>query len=489
MAYFPRLQACIQACTARVSSPSLFPIHRAAAIVYYGGAIPSGTQSMDPLLDVLGRVRRRLLLVRAAEAGLYSAIGGAAAAGALSRLRILVPRWAAAIGADHAAMPLLLIPILFAVGFFGRLLGGVSLREAARVADHAAGLKERLATALEVLPGTCPDFGQAPRPSPGLLDERLLSQARQVASQLDVAHLSVERCWPRRVRILLASVLALLVAAFIPSIGGPPLAPADARRAAAMVEQAAQSPGIAPAVRAEIQRALAKLQAAGATRGDADQATAGVYRAAQGMEARRQGAGRILNKIESAEVQAIIRAAKGGDGAGAAAAAESAADKVGSEPGSGGMPMAEREKLTDSLTGAAIEAQHADLAALKENLDRAAAAVKKADRGAAADAFKGLASAATEALGEGAAGGVPALVSAAQGARRELGLPELPPAGLAGETSVARGAAAEPGTSGTSPGAGETSGTRLTGAGGAAFTVPPDVKPEDREVVRRYFGG
>ncbi|MBE3070935.1 MAG: hypothetical protein IMZ66_11935, partial [Planctomycetes bacterium] len=105
---------------------------------------------MDPLPAMLGRIRRRLLAVRALEAGLAGAIGGAALAAVGTVLRILAPQ-AMPLAAAHPLLPMVLIPAGFVAAAIVRLASGATLREAALAADRAAGLRERLATALEVL--------------------------------------------------------------------------------------------------------------------------------------------------------------------------------------------------------------------------------------------------------------------------------------------------------------------------------------------------
>lgn len=103
---------------------------------------------MDPLISGLGRIRRRLLAVRALEAGLAGTVVAAAPALMVTVLRILWPRLLPPILA-HPAAALALLPCGFLAAFVVRLAAGVSLHEAARAADRAAGLDDRLATALE----------------------------------------------------------------------------------------------------------------------------------------------------------------------------------------------------------------------------------------------------------------------------------------------------------------------------------------------------
>jgi hypothetical protein len=217
-----------------------------------------------PLINSLRRIRRRLLLVRAMEAGLLGAIAAAPVAAAVTALRILRPE-SVPLAAGYPALPLALVACGFALGFLVRLVMGVSLRQAAVAADHAAGLKERLATALEVL-------GREP---PGALDERLAGQAAQAAAALDPSRLSLARTAGRSLKVLLAAVLVLAAAALVPPAGGPPVARQAAERAAdALGRWAAEKPeAVSPEVRGQIARTIQALTEAGLRRSTADETT------------------------------------------------------------------------------------------------------------------------------------------------------------------------------------------------------------------------
>jgi len=197
---------------------------------------------VEPLIGSLRRVRRRLLLVRALETGLAGAIGAATFAAVVTLIRIFLPQYVP-VASAHPALPLGLVACGFAIGFLVRLARGVSLHEAAVAADRAAGLKERLATALEVL-----ESGDQAL-SPGLLDDRLLDQARAAAAPLDPARLVLGRTLGRLAKAALVAVFVLVAGAFVPSVGGPPVAPQAAERAAATLDRLAQQGSVAPLVR------------------------------------------------------------------------------------------------------------------------------------------------------------------------------------------------------------------------------------------------
>lgn len=429
---------------------------------------------MEPLFVGLRRVRRRLLSVRAVEAGLAGAVGGAALAAVVTVLRILRPQ-AMPLAAEEPLLPLVLIPAGFVAAALVRLAAGATLRDAALAADRAGQLKERLATALEVLDGQ----------RPGLLDARLLAQAREAAARLDPRALRLATTLGRRARIILVAVLVLAAAAFVPSVGGPPLVPHDAQRAAETLSRAADDGSVAPTVRRTIEQAVARLREDGARQGDARDATGAVYRALAEADGARREVLRAVAGIDQAEVQKMVRAAARGDAAGASGAAADLAGRLGSEPGAGGMPLADRERLADSLDGAA---RAAGPPAETSNLASALAAAAEAVRDAGPDAgatLGRLAAALAEAFGEKGAGGVAAVVAAVGQARRTLGLAESVPPSLA----EAAGAGAGPDAAAVGPVAtvGEVSGGVT--ASGPAASVHPDVRPEDRDVVRRYFGG
>ncbi|HUU08955.1 MAG TPA: hypothetical protein VM431_00265 [Phycisphaerae bacterium] len=425
---------------------------------------------MEPLFVGLRRVRRRLLTVRATEAGLAGAVGGAALAAVVTVLRILRPQ-AMPLTAQEPLLPLVLIPAGFVAAALVRLAAGATLRDAALAADRAAGLKERLATALEVLDGQ----------RPGLLDDRLLAQAREAAGRLDPRTLRLATTLGRRARIILVAVLVLAAAAFVPSVGGPPLVPDDAQRAAETLSRAADDGSVAPTVRRTIEQAVARLREGGARQGDARDATAAVYQALAEADGARREALRAVAGIDQAEVQKMVRAAARGDASGASGAAADLAGRLGAEPGAGGMSLAARERLADSLDGAARVAAPADLASA---LAAAAGSVRQAGPDAGAT-LGHLAAALAEAFGEKGAGGVAAVVAAVGQARRTLGLAESVPPSLA---EVA-GAGAGPDAAAVGPVATPGEASAGVTASGPAVSVPADVRPEDRDVVRRYFGG
>jgi hypothetical protein len=428
----------------------------------------------DPLTASLRPIRRRLLLVRAVEVGLAGAVGAAELAAVVTVIRIVLPQHVP-VAAQYPALPLVLLPCGFAIGFLVRLAMGVSLREAALAADRAAGLKERLATALEVT-----DAATAGARPPGLLDDRLLDQATSAAGRLDVARLRLGPGAVRSAKILLVAVAVLAAASLIPPVGGPALAPQAADRAAAALEQLASQPAVASAVRAEIEKAVARLREPGARQAGADQATAAVVQAAARAEQSRRATVEELKKIDNPEVQAMVAAAAAGDAAGAADAAAKAAGKF-APPAAGGagLPEADRRRIADGLTGAAQVARQEDLPRLAAELEAAAQALRASDP-AAAEALGRLAGAMAESLREPPADAAAAVASAVAQARRAMGLPDAPAgpgAPMPGKGTVPVSEKPETGTVPSSAG------------GAVPAAIPPDVRPEDRDVVRRYFGG
>ena len=431
---------------------------------------------MDPLIASLKRVRRRLVVVRAAEAGLAGAGAAAVAALLVMLLRILLPTFLpAALGAPLA--PLVFVPAGFAAAFIVRAAAGVSLRRAAVAADRAAGLKECLATALEVLdarggPGGWP---------PGVLDERLLAEARAAAAALEPSRLRLARSAGRRGRAVLVMLVALLGGAFVPSIGGPRIASHEGRRAADALGRAAETVALAPALRDRIERTVARLRGGSAQQGEVDRATAELYRAVVEAGRRRADAARALAIPADPKFRAMVEAGHRGDGVGAAAAASDLGGRLRSDPGSGGMPLEDRQRLAADLDGAAAEAKKAGLADLGDGLHSAADAARQPDE-RTGDAFRSLAATVTQALGGAPGGTVAVALSGVRQARVEAGLaPEPPPkapapgAPVPPELPVAGAANGGPGP-------------RIeTGTGSAAVAIPPEVRPEDRDVVRRYF--
>ncbi|MCX5670665.1 MAG: hypothetical protein NTU94_05015 [Planctomycetota bacterium] len=467
---------------------------------------------MEPLIDNLKRVRRRLLLVRALETGLAGAIGASAFAAVVTLIRIFLPQYVP-VASAHPALPLGLVACGFAIGFVVRLIKGVSLREAAIAADRAAGLKERLATALEVFesgdqalsPGGMPPVplgghasGQGSNmPSqrhaghathrPGLLDDRLLEQARAAAAPLDPSRLVLGRTLGRLAKAAMVAVFVLVAGAFVPSVGGPPLAPQAAERAALALDRLARQGSVAPVVREKIEEAVAKLRQAGPRQGAADKATEAVYEAVARVESARREALKALVQVNNREFQKMIRDAAKGDAEAAAGAAKDLADKLDASAASGGMPLADRERLADGLTGAAAAVDPKDLAELAKDLAAAAEAVRRGESGAG-EKLKQLADRITKQLGEKPGGGVAAVVQAVGEARRTLGLAESPPAELTqpGTLPGRIGPEPAPAASGTAS-APMTAGQEVGPSSPAA--IPAEVRPEDRDVVRRYFGG
>jgi len=427
---------------------------------------------MNSLAASLAPVRRRLIAVRALESGLAGALIGAAAGAVLTLVRIFLPQvlpaWAA-----HPLLPLVLVPFGLADLFVIRLLEGASLRDAALAADRAARLKERLATALEVL--------EARRP--GLLDERLLDQAEEAAAGLDVPRLPLAVCLGRRGKAVLLAILILAASAFVPPLAGPRLESRAAERAARALENVASEGTVAPAIRETVERTIARLRDAGARQGDAQQATSAVYQAVAEADRARREALRAVTAIDDPDIRRMIRAALRGDGSGAAGAAAGLADRLASDSGSAGMPPEARERLADRLSGAAPDAGRAELADLERVLTAAAEAVRKGDP-KAGEALERLAAALTDAFGKNRSGGIAAVVAAVGQARRTLGLPESVPPAVA--EALAEGIA--------DPTQATPSSADPNGAGGVAIgtggtEIPAGVRPEDREVVRRYFGG
>ena len=465
---------------------------------------------MEPLIASLRRVRRRLLLVRALETGLAGAIGAATFAAVVTLIRIFLPQYVP-VASAHPALPLGLVACGFAIGFLVRLVRGVSLHEAAVAADRAAGLKERLATALEVLesgdqalsPGGMPTpplrghaAGQGSNmPSqrhaghathrPGLLDDRLLDQARAAAAPLDPARLVLGRTLGRLAKAAMVAVFVLVAGAFVPSVGGPPVAPQAAERAAATLDRLAQQGSVAPVVREKIEEAVAKLRRAAPRQGTADKATAAVYETVTRVESVRREAIKTLLQVDNREFQKMVREAAKGDAEAAAGAAKDLADKLSTPAASSGMPLADRERLADGLTGAAAAVAPKDLADLAKELAAAAEAVRRGESGAG-EKVRRLADEMTKKLGEKPGGGVAAVVQAVGEARRTLGLAESAPAELTPPGALPAGAGSEPppAAAGTNPvPSGEAT------APPSPAVIPAEVRPEDRDVVRRYFGG
>ena len=466
------------------------------------------------LVNSLRRIRRRLLLVRAAEAGLLGAIAASPVAAAVTGVRILRPE-SVPLAAAHPALPLALVACGFVLALLVRLAMGVSLRQAALAADRAASLKERLATALEVLgqspPAServaCParrwlGMSQAQSgkhaqaksslgmpPGRGILDERLVEQATYEAAKLDVSRLPLARTAGRSVRVLLAAVLVLVMAAFIPPVGGPPVGRQDADRAAETLRRAAAAPeSIHPDIRNQISRAAQALAQTGVRRAGADQATAAVFAAAARIEQARQATLDELAKVENPEIQEMARAAAAGDAGQAVSQASKAADRLLGTPGAGAATEADRRRVADGLAGAAPTALREHLPELAAQLRACAEAMRRADAEAVRRALHDLAIRLTQDIGDRPGAGPRDVMAAVAEARRAMGLADLPaPEPESGGAMQGRGYPAASAAGSQPPGTAAAPGG--AGLGAPAHAVSADVRPEDREVVRRYFGG
>ena len=435
----------------------------------------------EPLVNSLRRIRRRVLVVRALEAGLLAALGAAPVAAAVAVVRIVRPE-SVPLAAAYPVLPLALLACGFVLGFLVRLAMGVSLRQAAIVADHAGGLKERLATALEVLGRT----------SQGELDARLLEQAAEAASAIDPSRLPLARTAGRSAKALLVAVLVLVAAAFVPPVGGPPVPRQTAERAAeALRSWAAGKPdSVSPEIREQIRRTVQALTEAGLRQSTADEATRAAVATAVRVESSRKATLAELRKAGSPEIEAMARAAAGGDAAGALSAAEKAAGRLAPLPGSPPAPEAERSRVAAGLSGAAAVARGERFEKLADALTIAARAIRRADADATIRALRDVAGQMTRDLGDFRSAGVQDLIAAIGEARRAMGLAELPafaPAPVGGEAAVREyPAAPAAGSNGDTP---RVAGPVAEGQGAAAPATGAEVRPEDRDVVRRYFGG
>jgi hypothetical protein len=123
-------------------------------------------------------------------------------------------------------------------------------------------------------------------------------------------------------------------------------------------------------------------------------------------------------------------------------------------------------------------------------LEAAADALRRADADAARRALLDLAARMTQDLAEPPGAGVQGLVAVVGEARRAMGLEELP---AFAETSNGANVRESP----AAPAAGsevpvrpvQATGSVAEGQGTVAPAAGAEVKPEDRDVVRRYFGG
>jgi hypothetical protein len=408
---------------------------------------------MDALLVSLRRIRRRLLLVRAVEAGLAGTVGAAELAVVVTVIRLLMPQHVP-VAAAHPALPLVLLPCGFLIAMVWRLLAGVTLRQAAMAADEAAGLQERLTTALEVIE----------RSSPGLLDERLLEQARAAAAIIDPKQLRLARTMPRTGKVVAVAVLVLVAGALAPPMGGPAVAPPSAQRATSVLQEAAAKTSLSSPVRDAIESAVRTLQESGVRQAAADQATAAILDSMQRTEKARTAIAADLAKAESPELAEMLRRAEQGDLEGARRMAEAMGLEMTSPDSSAG--PADRERVAAGLSGAAQTARREDLPSLAAEMEAAAAALRRSGPETAA-ALQRLA----EELADSLRRPSPGDVAAVSLARLALGLPELPAPALPPPVGVP----AEPANAEHSP--------RAVEAGAS-----PAIHPEDQDVVRRYFG-
>jgi len=435
---------------------------------------------MDPLIGSLTRIRRRLVGVRAVEAGLAGLVIAAAPALALATLRIVAPHVLPAPWA-HPAAAIAMLPCGFLAAFVVRYLAGATLHQAARAADRAAGLHDRLATAIDVLE----------RNAGGTLDARLLADARHVASGLDAGGLCLWRSVGRRGRAALAVAVALGGLALVPSMAGPPVDRPSAHRAAEALAPLASDDAVAPAVRDAIERAVDRLRRAGARRRDVDRATEAILKAAAQARRAREQAATVLASAEADEVRRMVRAAGTGDGAGASAAAEDLAGRLAADAASGGLMPESRGRLADTFDTAGPHAREGGLLDLDRALTGAADAVRAADADRTGAALSEVAIAMARGLGPEGGATVAVGVEAARRARRALGLPPVPQGAAAPAVAAAGGSEnGTPGANGGAPAPLTAAGDVTAGGeGAAAGTVPDAVRPEDRDVVRRYFGG
>ncbi|MFO8011990.1 MAG: hypothetical protein R6X20_01665 [Phycisphaerae bacterium] len=484
---------------------------------------------MDPLITALKRIRRRLLAVRALEAGLAGAMVAAVPALVVAVLRILLPRvLPPALG--HPAAAFALLPCGFLAGFVVRLVGGVSLHQAARAADRAAGLDDRLATALErsrlqessfqrvvrggsepvpsaaeghpprndttVLPGAVGTETHRARSEPpavhgsiSAMDERLLADARRAADGLEPRRLPLAATAGRRGRAALVAAVVLAALAMVPSLGGPRVDRPSAERAANALEPLAEEESLAPAVRQAVRRAVEDLRRAGARRGDVERQTASVYRAAAEARRAREEVARALASAETQEIARMARAARTGNADGAEAAAGDLADRLAGRGGVAAVEPAERRRLGDMLDAAVPRAREGGLADLEEALADAARVVRSDDgEAAAAPALRRLAKTMVRVLGPQGEAAVAAAVDTVDRARRAMGLAAAPDIAVAGDDEGGAGGQAVGEERSETPTVSPDDGT--AGVDGApVVTVPDAVRPEDRDVVRRYFGG
>jgi len=442
---------------------------------------------MDPLVTALKRIRRRLVAVRAAEVGLAGLLVAAAPALVLTALRIVLPRVLPAAW-THPAAALALLPAGFLAAFAVRYLVGTSLHTAARAADRAAGLDDRLASALERKRSQESFYpsGKGRLEPFSELDPFLLADARRAAADLDPRRLRLSRSLGRRGRAALAAAVVLAGLALVPSRAGPPVDRPSAERAAAALAPLAEDTAVAPAVRDAIERAVDRLRRPGARRGDAARATGAVYEAAGQARRAREQTAKALASAEVEEMRTMVRSARAGDGAGAAAAADDLADRLSRDATAGGLMPAARKRLADTLDAASPHAREAGVVDLDRTLTDAAKAIRSEDTERARSRLADLAASMARHLGPEGGATVAAAVEAVDRARRAMGLPPAAapavgrPLAEAGDVDLPEGEAA---------GAPPDAAVGETGEGVPAAGVPDTVRPQDRDVVRRYFGG
>ena len=414
---------------------------------------------MDPLLTSLGRIRRRLLALRTVEAGLIGAMGAAPPAALFTLIRILMPQHVPQTAA-WPALPLALLPSGFLVGMAWQLVRGVSMHEAAMAADRAAGLQERLTTAVETL---SPRAGGALRA--GLLDKHLLEQARAAAAAVEPCRLHLTRTMPRTARVVAVAALLLTAATLVPSVGGPPVPPRVAQKAADALRQVATKDTLAPAIRAWMDNAAKVLAEPGVRQAEADRATAGILESMSRQAAARRDIAAALSATENPDLKDIMKKVEQGDLDGARKAAERLGMKLRGVAGRGRSAAGRPTEGGRRPLGAAPLARQEDLPRLAAELERAAEAIRRSQPDLT-KTLQELASQMTESLRPPSAEDV-AVVSQV---RTAIG--SAPPPAVTGTT------AALPAVAPTA-----------TGPAAVEAALSPAIHPEDRQVVRQYFGG
>jgi hypothetical protein len=423
---------------------------------------------MDPLLESLGRIRRRLLALRAVEAGLMGAMAAAPPAALFTLMRIFMPE-RVPLSAAWPILPLVLLPCGFVLGAVWQLVRGVSMHEAAMTADRAAGLQERLTTAVEVIsPSLRGTLGTPRYPAAsaagsrqGLLDARLLDQARTAAAKIDVTQLRLARSMPRTARIVAVAALVLAAAALVPSVGGPAVPQRVAAKAVEALHQVATKESLALSIRAALDKAAAALAAGNVSQSQADRATAGILDTINRQAAARREIGAALDAANP-DLKEMMDKVAHGNMDGARKSAERLGIKLQESSGAGG-PTDEHKKVAAGLAGAAQVARQKDLPRLAAELEKAAEAVRRSQPDLA-KTLADLASQMTESLRPPSAEDVAVVAQV----RTALGH-SLP---------VVTGTTASPVVAPTP-----------TGPAAIVAADSPAIHPEDRDIVRRYFGG